>query len=57
MHLAELNVGKCRYPMDYRRMAEFMDNLDRVNAIGPSHEAFGWKEFMDEQRMRALRCA
>lgn len=151
MHLAELNVGKFRYPTNDPRMAEFMENLDRVNAIaerspgfvwrlkgdnnnatefrvgdgmavnlsvwedvaslesyvfktvhvhfyrkrdawfdlmekphfvlwwvprghqptldeayarlrryeaeGPSQEAFGWKEVMDEQRMRALRCA
>ena len=33
MHLAELNIGKFKYPTTDPRMAEFMDNLDRVNAL------------------------
>jgi hypothetical protein len=42
MHLAELNIGKFRYPTTDPRMAEFMDNLDRV---------------IDKERWHAQRCA
>ena len=32
-HIAQLNIGRFRFPTDDPRMAGFMDNLDRVNAI------------------------
>jgi hypothetical protein len=34
VHLAELNIGHLKYATDDPRLAEFMDNLDRVNAAG-----------------------
>ena len=43
MHLAELNVGKLRYPTSDPRMAEFMDNLDRVNALAERSPGFVWR--------------
>jgi hypothetical protein len=43
MHLAELNIGKFRYPTSDPRMAEFMDNLDRVNAIAERSPGFVWR--------------
>ena len=33
MHLAELNIGVFRHPLDDPRMAEFVDNLDRINGL------------------------
>ena len=33
MHLAELNIGRLRYPLDDPRIAEFADNLDRINGL------------------------
>ena len=32
MHVAELNIGRLNYPIDDPRMADFVDNLGRVNA-------------------------
>ena len=32
MHLAEIDVGRFRYPLDDPRIAEFVESLDRVNA-------------------------
>jgi hypothetical protein len=43
MHLAQLNIGKFKYPTTDPRMAGFMDNLDRVNAIADRAEGFIWR--------------
>ena len=42
MHLAELNIGRLIAPTDDPRVAEFMDNLDRVNSIGKRSPGFVW---------------
>ena len=43
MHLAELNIGKFKYPTSDPRMAGFMDNLDRVNALAERSAGFVWR--------------
>ena len=43
MRLAELNIGKFKHPTSDPRMAGFMDNLDRVNALAESSEGFVWR--------------
>ena len=43
MHLAELNIGKFKYPTTDPRMAGFMDNLDRVNALAERTPGFVWR--------------
>jgi Domain of unknown function (DUF3291) len=47
MHLAELNIGKFKYPTSDARMAGFMDNLDRVNALADRAEGFVWRLVSD----------
>lgn len=42
MHLAELNVGRLLAPTDDPRVAEFMDNLDRINGLGKRMPGFVW---------------
>ena len=42
MHLAELNVGRLLAPTDDPRVAEFMENLDRVNGLGKRMPGFVW---------------
>ena len=42
-HLAELNIGRFKYPTSDPRMAGFMDNLDRVNAIAERSPGFVWR--------------
>jgi len=41
-HLAELNVGRLIAPTDDLRVAEFMDNLDRINGLGKRMPGFVW---------------
>jgi Domain of unknown function (DUF3291) len=43
MHLAELNIGKFKYPTSDPRMAGFMDNLDLVNALAERSPGFVWR--------------
>ncbi|PUB19079.1 DUF3291 domain-containing protein [Yoonia sediminilitoris] len=42
MHLAELNIGRLLAPTDDPRVAEFMDNLDRINGLGKRMPGFVW---------------
>ncbi len=43
MHLAQLNIGRFRYPTDDPRMAEFMQNLDLVNGLAEKAKGFVWR--------------
>jgi len=43
MKLAELNVGYALYPLDDPRMAGFMDNLDKINALAERSEGYIWR--------------
>jgi heme-degrading monooxygenase HmoA len=43
MHLAQLNVAHPRFPLDDPRMADFVDNLDRVNAVAERSPGFVWR--------------
>jgi hypothetical protein len=42
-HLAQLNIGRLRYEIGDPRMADFVDNLARVNAIADRAEGFVWR--------------
>jgi hypothetical protein len=43
MHLAQLNVATARYNLDYPGMADFMNNLDRINALAEVAPGFIWR--------------
>jgi hypothetical protein len=43
MHLAEINVGRLKYPLDDPRIAEFVGNLDAVNALAERSHGFVWR--------------
>lgn len=47
MHLAEINIARLLYPQDDPRVAEFMDNLDAINALAERAPGFIWR-FKDE---------
>jgi hypothetical protein len=42
-HLAQVNVGTLRHPTDHPDTAEFMDNLDPVNAVADVAPGFVWR--------------
>lgn len=43
VHVAELNVGTMIAPPDDPRLAEFMDNLERINAQAEASPGFVWR--------------
>jgi len=43
MHLAQMNVGTTLYDLDHPGIADFMSNLDRVNALAESSPGFVWR--------------
>ena len=53
-HLAQLNIGRFRYPTDDPRMAEFMQNLDRVNALADRSPGFIWRMQDDSGNATAI---
>lgn len=42
MHLAELNLARLKHPIGDPRVAEFVDNLTRVNEAGKRMPGFVW---------------
>ncbi len=48
MYIAQVNVAHPRFPLDDARMAGFMDNLDRVNAVAERSSGFVWRLIIDE---------
>lgn len=43
LHLAQINIGVMVAPTDDPAVAEFMDNLDRINADADAAEGFVWR--------------
>ena len=56
-HIAQLNIGRFRYPTDDPRMAAFMGNLDRINALAERSEGFVWRLKDDSNNATAIRPA
>jgi len=42
-HLAQINVGRLRAPVDDPMIADFVANLDRINALAESQPGFVWR--------------
>jgi hypothetical protein len=43
LHLAQVNIGRILAPMDSPTMAEFADNLDRINTLAEQSPGFIWR--------------
>ena len=43
MHVAQINIGTMVAPTDHPSVAEFMANLDRINAIADESAGFVWR--------------
>jgi len=53
MHLAEFNIGVLKHDWDDPRVADFVDNVDRVNALARRSPGFVW--WMDDVAMEAAQ--
>jgi hypothetical protein len=54
-HLAQLNVGIATAPLDSPVMADFMNNLDSINALAESSPGFVWRLKADDGNATSLR--
>ncbi len=54
-HIAQLNIGRPLHALDDPRMAGFMQNLDRVNAIAERSPGFVWRLKDESNNATALR--
>lgn len=43
MHLAQINVGRLLYPITDPRIADFVNNLDAINALAEASPGFVWR--------------
>lgn len=43
MQLAQLNIGQAKYSKDAPEIADFMNNLDWINAIAEKSDGFVWR--------------
>jgi len=41
--LAQVNIGRLRAPVDHPMIQDFVDNLDRVNALAEASPGFVWR--------------
>lgn len=42
-HLAQLNIARFRLPQEHPTNADFVNNLDRVNALAEEQDGFIWR--------------
>ncbi len=42
-YLAQLNIGKLRYPIDHPNTQEFVENIDRINQLAEASPGFVWR--------------
>ena len=54
-HLAQLNIAILKAPLDSPGLKDFVDNLDRVNAIAESSPGFVWRLKGDGNDATSLR--
>jgi len=53
--LAQLNIAMMKEPLDSPRMADFVANLERINALAESSPGFVWRLETEEGDATALR--
>ena len=53
--LAQLNVGVLVAPLDSPQLADFVNNLERINALADSSPGFVWRLQTDDGNATALR--
>lgn len=54
-HIAQLNIGRMLGSIDDPVMADFANNLDRINALADTAEGFVWRLQTDDGDATAIR--
>ena len=53
--LAQLNIAALKAPLDSPELKDFVDNLDRINALAEASEGFAWRLKGDGNDATSLR--
>ena len=53
--LAQINIGELKAPLDSPELKDFVDNLDRINALAEDSPGFVWRLKGDGNDATALR--
>lgn len=53
--LAQLNIAMMKQPLDSPEMADFVNNLDRINALAEQSPGFIWRLKTEEGDATAIR--
>jgi hypothetical protein len=54
-HIAQINVGRLRVEPPHPMIAEFMDNLDRINTMAEVSPGFVWRLKDDSNNATSIR--
>ncbi len=54
-HLAQLNIAILKEPLDSPALAEFVENLDRINALAETSAGYVWRLKSDGNNATAFR--
>jgi hypothetical protein len=54
-HLAQINIGRIVAPTDSPAVKDFMDNLDRINALAEAQPGFVWRLVGDGNNATGIR--
>jgi hypothetical protein len=54
-HLAQVNIARMLAPLDSPQMRDFVDNLDRINALAEAAPGFVWRLMDDSGNATDLR--
>lgn len=54
-HLAQLNIARMLYPLEAPGMADFVANLERINALAEASPGFVWRLQDEEGDATAIR--
>jgi len=54
-HLAQINVAELKAPLDSPQLRDFVDNLDRINALAEGSPGFVWRLTGDGNDATGLR--
>jgi len=49
-HLAQVNIGVAKFGYEDPRFAEFVDNLDRINALADKSPGFIWRYVQEDEQ-------
>ena len=55
MPLAQINIARMKAPIDSPIMADFVANLDRINALAENHEGFVWRLKDDNENATSIK--